>query len=128
VPLNSALTVNGTFTAGSANGLAKLASVEGSLALGNLQTTADTPGGGSLNVAAGGSVALNNSGTTLSVTGGLSDSGSISIDGGAALGVTQGMTSLSDGRQWRATLAHVHFSPGESQPGERAACRSGVPL
>ena len=59
VPAGSTLTVNGTLKAGTANGLAKLGSVEGTLNLGNGQTTADTPGSGTLTVASGGSLVLN---------------------------------------------------------------------
>jgi len=96
VPLNSALMVNGTFTtatqSGLANGLAKLTSVEGALTLGNYQTTADMPNGGTLNVYQGASVALNNPGTTLAVTGALNDAGSINIANGAALSVSQNLT------------------------------------
>ena len=58
VPLSSVLTVNGTLTEGmtNANGLAKLASVEGGANRQNSQTTADTPGsGGTLAVASTGS-------------------------------------------------------------------------
>ena len=58
VPLNSALNVYGTLNAGSANGLAKLASVEGALVIGNYQTTADTPGGGTLYLYSGASLGL----------------------------------------------------------------------
>ena len=91
MPLGSSLTVNGRLTAGAANGLAKLASVEGTLILANGRTTADTPGGGTLTEASGASLVLNHSGTSLSVTGGLNDSGSLNVVNGASLTLTQSM-------------------------------------
>ena len=92
VTLNSSLTLNGTLTAGTGNGLAKLASVEGTLILANGQITADTPSGGNVTLASGGSLALNRPGTSLSVTGGLNDSGSLNVVNGASLTLTQSMT------------------------------------
>jgi fibronectin-binding autotransporter adhesin len=92
VPAGSTLTVNGTL---SANGLGKLASVEGTLSLATGQTYADTPSGGTLTVASGGSLTLN--GTNLSVTGTLNDSGSVTVGGGATLNLTQSMTDLPAG-------------------------------
>ena len=100
VSAGSTLTVKGTLKAGSANGLAKLGSVEGTLNLENGQTTADTPGGGTLTVASGGSLVLNNSGTTLTtltVNGALSDSGNVTLNPGATLNLTQGMSQLAGG-------------------------------
>jgi hypothetical protein len=94
VVAGSSLTVNGTFTAGSASGLAKLGSIEGTLTLGNGQTTADTPGSGTLTVASGGALTLNNSGTTLSVTGTLNDAGTVTVNSGTTLNATQSMTDL----------------------------------
>jgi hypothetical protein len=76
VPSSSGLLVDGTLNAGSANGLAKLTSVEGNLTLGNGQTTADTPSGGTLTVGGGLNLSNTNGATTLSVTGGLNDSAS----------------------------------------------------
>ncbi len=94
VPAGSSLTVNGTITAGSANGLAKLGSIEGSLTLGNGVTTSATPSSGTLTLASGSLLTLNNSGTTLSITGGLSDSGTVTVNSGATLNLTQSMTDL----------------------------------
>ena len=94
VPAVSSLTVNGTLKAGSANGLANLTSVEGGLYLQNGKTTAVTPSGGTLSVAPGGTLNLANPGTTLSVTGGLNDSGSITVGAGTTLNVTNGITDL----------------------------------
>lgn len=96
VPLGSTLTVNGTLNAGAANGLAQLTSIEGTLSLGNGQTTADTPSGGTLTVASGGSLYLynTNGATTLSVTGGLNASGIVSVGTGTTLNLTQGITDL----------------------------------
>lgn len=80
VPAGSVLTVTGTLNAGSANGLAKLTSVEGQLNLQqNGKTTSVTPSGGTLTVASGGSINLSDtvaSNTTLSITGGVNNSGS----------------------------------------------------
>jgi hypothetical protein len=95
VPAGSTLTVAGTLKAGTANGLAKLGSVEGTLNLENGQTTGDAPGSGTLTVASGGSLILSNSGTTLSVTGALSDSGSVTVESGSTLSLTKGMSNLA---------------------------------
>jgi fibronectin-binding autotransporter adhesin len=74
VVAGSEIDVYGTFKAGSANALAKLNSIEGTLVLGNGQTLADTPGSGT----------LTNSGTldleeasTMTISGNLTNSGSI---------------------------------------------------
>jgi hypothetical protein len=74
VVAGSELDVYGTFKAGTANGLAKLGSIEGTLVLGNGQTLADTPGSGT----------LTNSGTldleeasTMTISGNLTNSGTI---------------------------------------------------
>jgi len=94
VVAGSSLTVNGTFTAGSANGLAKLGSIEGSLTLGNGVTTNATPGSGTLTLASGSTLTLNNTGTILSITGGLSDQGTVTVNAGSTLNLTQSMTDL----------------------------------
>ncbi len=78
VPQGSTLTIDGSLKAGSANGLAKLGSIEGTLNLNNSQTNAVTPGSGTLTVASGASLNLSNpssSTTTLSITGAVSNSG-----------------------------------------------------
>jgi fibronectin-binding autotransporter adhesin len=62
----------------STNGLANLTTVAGTLNLQNNQTTAITPGGGTLSIASGGETELSGttaSTTTLSVTGNVSNSG-----------------------------------------------------
>ncbi len=97
VSAGSALTVNGTLNAGTANGLAKLGSIEGSLTLGNGVTTADTPGTGTLTLASGSGLTLNNTGTTLSVTGTLNDGGDVIVNSGTTLNLTQSMTDLPAG-------------------------------
>ncbi len=98
VPALSSLTVNGTLSAGSGtgNGLANLASVEGSLTLGNGKTLSDTPGSGILAVAAGGSLTLNNTNgnTMLSVTGSMTDAGAVTVNTGTTLNLTQSMTDI----------------------------------
>jgi hypothetical protein len=76
----SSITLDGSLTAGSANGLGKLASVEGILELQNGQTTSVTPGGGTLTISSSGQINLSDSigtTTTLSVTGNVNNSGSI---------------------------------------------------
>ena len=74
VAAGSELDVYGTLKAGSANGLAKLGSVEGTLVIGNGQTFTDTPGSGT----------LTNSGTldlelasNVTVSGNLTNSGAL---------------------------------------------------
>lgn len=80
VPQGSQITIDGSLKAGSANGLAKLGSIEGTLNLNNGQTNAVTPGSGTLTVASGGQLNLSNpsaSTTTLSITGAVNNSGQV---------------------------------------------------
>ncbi len=73
------LSLEGSFTAGSSSALAGLASAEGTLTLDNGQTTNDTPGSGALTVSTTGSVSVSASSTILSVTGGVSNSGAVTV-------------------------------------------------
>ncbi len=80
VPAGSQITIDGSLKAGTANGLAKLGSIEGTLNLNNNQTNAVTPGSGTLTIASGGSLNLSDpssSTTTLSITGAVSNSGQV---------------------------------------------------
>jgi hypothetical protein len=70
----SELDVYGTLKAGSANGLAKLNSVEGTLVIGNGQTLADTPGSGTLTNS--GTLDLEE-GSNVTVSGNLTNSGTL---------------------------------------------------
>ena len=68
------LDVYGTFKAGTANGLAKLNSVEGTLVVGNGQTLTDTPGSGTLTISSSGVLDLEE-GSSMTVSGNLTNSG-----------------------------------------------------
>jgi hypothetical protein len=70
----SDLEVYGTFKAGTANGLAKLNSVEGILVIGNGQTFTDTPGSGTLTNS--GTLDLEE-GSNMTVSGNLTNSGTL---------------------------------------------------
>ncbi len=70
----SELDVYGTLKAGTANGLAKLNSVEGTLVIGNGQTLADTPGSGTLTISSSGVLDLEE-GSSMTVSGNLTNSG-----------------------------------------------------
>src|ERR1700683_391855 len=74
VPEGSTIELYGTIMAGANNGLANLASIEGTLELYNGQTTTVTPGSGTLTVSSSGLLDLESS-TTLTVNGNLSNSG-----------------------------------------------------
>src|SRR5271165_2022890 len=66
IPVNTAYEIYGTFNAGGTNAFAMLTSIEGTLYLGNSQTTDITPIGGTLTNS--GNFAIGN-GTTVSITG-----------------------------------------------------------
>jgi hypothetical protein len=84
VPMGSSLTVNGTVMAGSANALAGLTTVEGSLSLGNGQMLSVTPvGTTTLTVSPSGAISLSNPGTSLTLNGALNHSGSLTVTGNA---------------------------------------------
>src|SRR5580704_478207 len=70
----SELDVYGTFKAGTANGLAKLNSVEGTLVIGNGQTFTDTPGSGTLTNS---NVLDLEEGSNVTVSGNLTNSGTL---------------------------------------------------
>jgi gamma-glutamylcyclotransferase (GGCT)/AIG2-like uncharacterized protein YtfP len=78
----SNLVVNGTLKAGTANGLAKLGSVEGSLTVANGQTFTDTPGMGTLTISGTGHLDLDSS-TKMTVSGNLTNSGGLFTNAGA---------------------------------------------
>ena len=78
----SQLNVYGTLKAGTANGLAKLSSVEGSLTVGNGQTFTDTPGTGTLTISSTGRLDLESS-TNMTVSGNLTNSGGLFTNAGA---------------------------------------------
>jgi fibronectin-binding autotransporter adhesin len=82
VVAGSNLVVNGTLKAGTANGLANLGSVEGSLTVGNGQTFTDTPGTGTLTISSTGRLDLESS-TKTTVSGNLANSGSLFTNAGA---------------------------------------------
>ena len=73
----------GSIKAGSANGLAKLGSIEGVLVVGTGQTFTDTPGSGTLTISSSGELDLENfdvvggAGTNLTVAGNLTNSGQL---------------------------------------------------
>jgi fibronectin-binding autotransporter adhesin len=73
----------GSIKAGSANGLAKLNSIEGTLVIGNGQTFTDTPGSGTLTISSSGEMDLENfdvtsgAGTNMTVAGNLTNSGQL---------------------------------------------------
>ena len=75
VVAGSELDVYGTFKAGTANGLAKLASVEGALVIGNGQTFTDTPGSGTLPNS--GTLDLEEQRSNMTVSGNLTNSGAL---------------------------------------------------
>jgi hypothetical protein len=74
VVAGSTLIVGGTLNAGSNNGLANLTSVQGCLNLDNAQSTAITPGAGTLTVGASGGLDIVAS-TSVTVSGNLTNSG-----------------------------------------------------
>lgn len=79
---------------GTMNGLAPLTSIEGTLYLGDYQTTGVTPDGGRLTVGSSGSLVVAGSGTTLNVNGLLVDSGSVQVANSATLNLSESMTDL----------------------------------
>ncbi|MGH9375324.1 MAG: PEP-CTERM sorting domain-containing protein [Terriglobia bacterium] len=97
IPNGTGLSIAGSFTAGSNNGLAKLTSVEGALTLDNGQTTGVTPSGGTLTVSNTGSVNVSTASTVLAVTGNLSNSGAVAAAGGGAI-TTTGNYSQTSGK------------------------------
>lgn len=80
IPAGSFFYLQGTFTAGTQNGLARLGSIEGNLELANGQSTTATPGTGTLTVAGSGSLVVNpgSTATTLIVDGNMTNSGTVS--------------------------------------------------
>jgi fibronectin-binding autotransporter adhesin len=86
VAAGSTLQIAGTLNAGTANGLAKLASVEGTLILGNGQSTTVTPASGALTVSTSGFFAVE--ATTVNLTGSLANSGNLTVGAGATLALT----------------------------------------
>src|SRR5208337_4806093 len=88
LPSGSTTTVQGT-----TNALGNLTSLEGTLTLENGQSLTDTPNGATLTVAKGGTLTLSTAGTTLSVTGALSDAGSVIVETGTTLSLSQGLAA-----------------------------------
>jgi hypothetical protein len=80
VPAGSLLQDYGTLKAGTANGLAKLGSVEGTLVVGSGQTLTDTPGSGTLTISSGGELDVDVA-TNLTVSGNLTNSGLLYTNG-----------------------------------------------
>ena len=78
VAQGSALTVYGSLNAGTANGFAKLGSVEGALVIGTGQTFTDTPGSGTLTTSSGSGLDLE-FGTKMTVSGNLSNAGQLDV-------------------------------------------------
>ncbi len=76
VVAGSQLNILGTFKAGTANGVAKLKSVEGLLALENNQSTTITPTGGTLTIASTGLFDVDRS-STVTISGAVSNSGQL---------------------------------------------------
>ncbi len=75
IPSGTSYAIFGTFHAGPSNAVANLNSIEGTLILGNGQTTNITPGSGTLTSA--GSFYINNASTTVSVTGDVLNTGTL---------------------------------------------------
>lgn len=88
IPNGAGLSIEGSFSAGTNNGLYKLTSVEGSLTLDNGQTTGVTPTGGTLTVSSTGVVKISGSGTAAAVNGGFANAGSVTAGMGGALTAT----------------------------------------
>src|SRR5580704_2061148 len=78
VAQGSALTVYGSLNAGTANGFAKLGSVEGALVIGTGQTFTDTPGSGTLTTSSGSGLDLE-FGTKMTVAGNLTNAGQLDV-------------------------------------------------
>jgi hypothetical protein len=106
VVAGSSIYLYGTFELGGVpadSALASLNSVEGFLELGNGQTTADTPGSGTLTVSNTGQLRVDY-GTTLNVTGNMTNSGYVytGVSGGAAntLTVSGAYTNNAGAQTW----------------------------
>ena len=80
VGAGSEIDLYGTFTAGAANAFAQLAGVQGNLYVENGKSTADTPGGGTLSLAAGSYTDVDR-GTSLTITGNVNSSGRLDTNG-----------------------------------------------
>ena len=87
IPVNSIWNIDGTFTAGGNNALATLTTIEGTLDLGNGQTTSITPTGGTLTLTGGLTV---DSGSVLHLNGNLND-----VGGGMATGEGSGNNTFT---------------------------------
>jgi fibronectin-binding autotransporter adhesin len=89
----SELEVAGTLDAGTANGLAHLGSIEGTLLLENGKSTTATPGGGTLTVSGSGLIEIENSKTALTVAGNLTNAAAVDVGSGSALTVVENLTN-----------------------------------
>jgi hypothetical protein len=76
VVVNSAFDIQGSFTSGVNSGLVALNSIEGQLFIRNGQTTAITPGSGTLTIASSGVFGIESS-STLNLTGDVNNSGTL---------------------------------------------------